>query len=315
MHLKLLVTGSVGFVGNSFIKSILSKTAHDDKMVYTINTIDNMVFKESFYNSFENRDNKFHLADVCNKDQMSKIFKLSNPDIVIHFAGKTKYEECEADRAGCIATNNLGLQNVLDLSLEHKVSRFIYTSSYKVYGANASQTNEDAQISSDTTYALSKAMGESQVKFACKNSSMDYLILRPCNLFGMRQRADFIIPKTVKSILSKKKVTLYGDGSDSREWLSVNEFVKAMKFLIQKDAVNETFNVSANHELSLLEIVQRVHNVLNVKMDVEFIPRISQSYTADVSKLKSIGWKSEPKFKEAFEQTVSWYNANPWWLK
>lgn len=275
------------------------------------------MYNYSITNKFVNKDYLFFNNDIKDKSQIENIFKLytdkSNKkiDAVLFLADGIKETSAILNPSQCLENNNVGLQNILDLSSKYNVGKFIYLSTYKLYGSKEEKSTELDQTAPSNIYTLSKYTAESQIKL----SNLKYNILRPCNIIGSRQRTEFFIPATIYNIINNKTITLKGDGSSIREWLPIEDLIEAIKILLENNHPNETYNVSNNYDLSLSEMTHKLSQILNKTPDVKFDKLCNDKYMIDSSKLKNIGWTPQIKFKDSLEDIVSWYNGNNWWLK
>jgi dTDP-glucose 4,6-dehydratase len=318
MKITVLIVGAMGFIANAFIKSLISKSAKKNDNIYDIIGIDNMSYNSSYLNHFINKDFKFNIVDIKDKENLEKVFKLNTDlknnkkiDIVLHLADGSRESEAISDPANHIQNNNYGLQNILDLSKKYGVNKFLYMSSYKIYGNNINGLSvETDNLKQTNIYTISKQMAESQII----SSQIPYNILRTCDVIGTRQRPDFLLPKSTNDIINNIPIII-NSKNEIREWLPVEDLVEAIKILIEENHENEIYNVSANYELSKVEMIYKIYQILNQPMNIEFIDdKLSNRYAIDSSKLKSIGWTPQMKFTSSLENYIVWYKTSKWWF-
>jgi dTDP-glucose 4,6-dehydratase len=166
-------------------------------------------------------------------------------------------------------------------------------------------------------YATSKASSELLVKSYNKKYNIDYNIVRLSNIYGPRQYPNKLIPKTIKSILNKKDVEVYGQGNKIRDWTYINDLYLALKKVIEGE-VNKTYNISSGNEISNIEIIQKICNIMNdghnlIKNTHDRDDEFRRSSSNE--EIKKIGWEPSIKFSIGLEETVNWYLSNQYFLK
>lgn len=194
----------------------------------------------------------------------------------------------------------------------------------EIYGQLTSEEDppwpETAPMNPRNPYSATKAAGELLVKAAHQTHGLNYNITRCCNNYGPRQDPEKFIPKIIKCVINNEKIPVYGQGRQVRDWLYVSDNCRAVLDILEKGTINETYNIAANQEYSNIEICQLVCNTLGKGHDlIEFVedrPGHDFRYSVDCTKLKSIGWEPEFKFKQGLEETAKWYiNNKSWFLK
>lgn len=221
-----------------------------------------------------------------------------------------------------VNNNVLGTQVLIDASVRHGVERFIYISTDEVYGQLKNEDNpwtEESPLNPRNPYSASKAAGEMLVKAAHETHGLKYNITRCCNNFGPKQSSKNLIPKVIKCILNKKPIPIYGQGLQCREWIHVADNCRAILQILKSDQPNQVYNITANYEISNLEMVHTICNLMESGHDlISFIndPRPGHDfrYAMDNSRIKSIGWSPKFKFKDGLNRCISWYINNQWYL-
>jgi dTDP-glucose 4,6-dehydratase len=199
----------------------------------------------------------------------------------------------------------------------------IYISTDEVYGH---LTNEDDEAWSETAvlnprnpYSASKAAGELLVRAANQSHGLTYNITRSSNNYGPRQTSEKLIPKIIKCITEDKKIPVYGQGLQIRDWTYVSDNCDGILTVLNNGVPNETYNIASNQEVTNIEVVQKICNVMGKGHNlIEFVkdrPGHDFRYSINASKLKTLGWEPKVKFKDGIEQCISWYMANQWFLK
>jgi dTDP-glucose 4,6-dehydratase len=317
--LKILCTGSAGFIFSNFIR-----LATRDTSDYVFVSVDKIATTHSLHNIYINRDHKFYIGDVADKHFINILFELERPDIVIQGAAESNVDDSISSASPFIMSNVLGTQVIIDACVKYKVSKLIFISTDEIYGqltsAQDKSWTEDCPMSPRNPYAASKGAGELLVKAAHETHGLQYNITRSCNNYGPRQSAKNLIPKTIRNVLNKDKIPLYGKGDQIREWIHVGDNCKAILKIIEKGAPNEIYNISAGYELSNLELVQNICNIMESGHDlISFIPDPRPGhdfrYSIDATKLKTLGWAPEFKFKKGLNLAIQWYCNNKWFLR
>jgi len=207
--------------------------------------------------------------------------------------------------------------------VERNGKTFFSGNTDEVYGhlesEDAPSWTEDASLNPRNPYSATKAAGEMLVRAAHKSHGLNYNITRSSNNYGPRQTPDKLLPKVIKNILQGSPIPVYGQGLQVRDWTHVFDNCSAVLKIIEKGEPNETYNISANQELSNIEVVQKVCNVMKDGHSlISFVkdrPGHDFRYSIDSSKIKALGWKPEYTFPAGIEQTIFWYTNNQWYLK
>ena len=317
-QINLLITGSSGLIYSNFIRNIIKN--HSE---YKISSIDNIHNIKNINTIYSNKSHQFYLADVCDNHILDRIFEISKPDIVIHGADLNfgSYDEL-------FKTNVTGTKNVIEACVKHKINKFIYTSSDKVYGSLKNDSDpskkEDSELMSQNVYSSTKIAGELMTGLAHKRHGLNYNILRLCNNYGPRQMRKNLIPSIVANIIEQKEVNIYNKGENQHEWLHVQDTVDAIKTILDKGNDNEIYNITSNSEFSNLEVFNEACNILGKGNDLlKFTPAPNNEYnfrySMDNTKLKNLGWKPNFKFKGVdggLAHSINWLENNyHWFLK
>jgi dTDP-glucose 4,6-dehydratase len=314
---KVLVTGSAGFIFSNFIRWALRY----HKENYEFVSIDKIALPESVHNVYANRGHKLHIGDVCDRHFVDVIFQLEQPDIVIHGAAESHVDNSIDSADRFVLSNILGTQVIIDKCREHGVKRLVYISTDEVYGQLSEgdeSWTENSVLAPRNPYSASKAAGELLVKAAHETHGLEYNITRSCNNFGPRQSATKLIPKIIKCILEEAPIPIYGQGAQIREWIHVADNCSAI-IEILKGPANETYNISSNYEMSNLELVNMICNIMDgghsLITFVEDRAGHDFRYSVDNAKLKDLGWKPNFKFRDGLKHTCKWYSKNRWFVR
>ena len=313
----ILITGGAGFIGSNFIRHILNKykeykIINLDKLTYCGN-LDNLKDIE------KNPRYKFVKGDVCDKEVVSKLIK--NSDFVIHFAAETHVDRSISDASPFIQTDVFGTYNLLNIAKDNKIKRFIQISTDEVYGSiKDGKFKETDELKPSNPYSASKASADRIAYSFYATYNLPVIITRSSNNFGPFQYPEKLIPLFITNLLEGKKVPVYGDGLNIRDWLYVLDNCEAIDFILHKGKEGEVYNIAGNNERTNIEITKLLLELLNKNENsLEYVkdrPGHDRRYALNSDKLNKLGWNPKPRFKEAIKNTVNWYTQNQeWWKK
>lgn len=323
MKQKLMITGVFGFIFSNFIRMVLQEKLHHDYDFCLVDKITNNTLLHNYHANKAFGD--LYIADVKEQHVINRIFELEKPDIIIHAAAESSVDFSLENPNIFVESNVLGTQAMINAAVKYGVKKFIYVSTDEIYGALRSE--EDTSWTETSTpdpknpYSASKYAGELLVKAAHNSFGLPYIITRSCNNYGPRQTTNKLIPRVIKCILNDEKIPIYGEGKQIRDWMYVLDNCAAMIKILRSNKINETYNISANCELSNLELVQKICNIMEKGHSlIEHIkdPRPGHDfrYSLNSSKITNeLGWKPEFKLSEGLEQCILWFTANKWWFK
>lgn len=316
--MKLVVTGGAGFIGSNFIRKIfqadLNLTVYNvDKLTYAANKETTIDFKE--YKNYE-----FFQVDICDRKKMYDLIDAG--DIVVNFAAESHVDNSISNPNVFLETNVLGVQNLLSICKEKKVSRFVQISTDEVYGSldTSDQASKETDILRPSSpYSASKAAAEMLCFAYMKTFNVPIIITRSSNNFGPYQFPEKIIPLFVTNLLSGRKVPVYGSGKNIRDWIYVEENCDAILHVIKHGQKGEVYNIGGGNEISNIMLTKIILQKLN--KDDSCIDYVQDRqghdlrYALDCSKLKALGWKSKNKFLTNIDKTVDWYIEHTNWWK
>ena len=311
---KILVTGGAGFIGSEFVRQGVA-------LGHNISVIDGMTYASDF-SRLKSVSGKFtpYKISVVDKDKTEKVIKKEKPEIIIHFAAETHVDRSIQDAHPFIRTNITGTQNIIDLTLKYKISKFIHFSTDEVYGEIAQgKFREDFPLQPSSPYSASKAAADMLIKAAIRTHHLPAMIVRPSNNYGPWQYPEKFLPVIILKAFHDEKIPVYGNGSNIREWLHVSDCVRAVYLLLVKGKMGEIYNIGSDAERKNIEVVKTVLKLLNKPESlIEFVkdrPGHDIRYSVDCTKLQNLGWETQITFEEGFRGTVDWANANQNWLE
>jgi len=310
--MKLLVTGGLGFIGSNFIHKIL--TENND---FEIINVDAELFAANHKNLSEIKNSdKYHFekGNITNKKFIEE--QITKCDAVINFAAESFVDRSINDANPFLVSNIRGAFTILDIITKQK-KRMIQISTDEVFGSlSTGSANEQSKFNPSSPYAATKAAAELLINSYCVTYDSDVIITRCTNNYGPRQFVEKLIPKTIILANQNKKIPVYGNGANIRDWIHVDEHCKAVLLALLNGKAGETYNISANNEIDNLTVVKQILKIMNKSEDlIEFVedrPGHDFRYSMNSTKISNeLDWKIESSFNDGLEKTVRWYLDNP----
>jgi dTDP-glucose 4,6-dehydratase len=315
--MKLLVTGGLGFIGSNFCRYMLTK--HADYEVINLDKMGIGANPASLHDLENDPRYRFIKGDICNIPLLHKT--ISQVDAVVNFAAETHVDRSISDPYMFLQNNTIGTYTILEAMKKHNSrARLVQISTDEVYGAavEGSFTEKDSPNPSNP-YSASKASADMFALSYHKTFGLNVSITRCTNNFGPHQLPEKLIPKTIIRALRNLSIPIYGTGTNIRDWIYVLDHCTAVEAVLEKGVAGEVYNVSAGNEVTNIEIVKRILDLLHKPESlitfVEDRPGHDTRYSLDSSKLGSqLGWQPKFSFQDALESTVKWYVENEkWW--
>ena len=321
MEIKnILVTGGAGFIGSNFVKYMLNKGRPDcrivnlDKLTYAGNL-------ENLKNIESNPNYTFVKGDICDFELVNKVVKENNIDTIVHFAAESHVDRSINDPFVFVKTNVLGTQTLLVTARVNGNLRFHHISTDEVFGELGTDGyfNENSPPRPNSPYSASKAASDHVVRAYFKTYSLPITISNCSNNYGPNQYPEKILPLFITNLIDGKKVPLYGDGSNVRDWLHVLDHCRAVDLVLHKGRIGETYCVGGGCEKSNLELTQLI--LTEFGLGDSQIERVDDRkghdfrYAIDFDKIKQeLGWSPEIDFETGLKDTIKWYRENEsWW--
>lgn len=313
------MTGGCGFIGSNFIRHLLNK--YKD---YEIINLDKLTYAGNLENLKDIKDNKhyqFAKGDICSKSIVEKVMK--NIDVVINFAAETHVDRSILDAGNFVKTDTLGVYTLLRVANKYNIKKFIQISTDEVYGSiEKGSFREDDKLEPNSPYASSKAGADLIARVFYKTFKVPVIITRSTNNYGPYQFPEKLIPLFITNLIEEKKVSLYGDGLNVRDWLYVLDNCEAIDFILHYGRIGEIYNIGSGIEKTNLEITKILLKLLG--KDETFISYVNftedrlghdKRYSLDCNKIRVLGWEPKDDFEKAIRTTVQWYKRNTSWWK
>lgn len=320
MMKKILVTGGAGFIGSNFINHILKKRSdilivNLDKLTYAGN-LQNLKDVE------KNPNYTFIKGDIVNDELVSYIFQKYEISHVVNFAAESHVDRSILGSEIFFRTNVLGTNVLLENAKRFGVEKFVQISTDEVYGSLGPEGlfEETTPLQPNSPYAASKASADMMALAFHHTYSVPVVITRCSNNYGPFQFPEKLIPLMIINAMNDKKLPVYGDGLNVRDWIYVIDHNKAVELVLEKGEVGEVYNIGANTEKPNIEIVKLVLRQLAKSVNlIEYVKdRLGHDrrYAINSTKIKTeLDWEPEYTFENAIQDTVNWYIQNEQWWK
>lgn len=316
--MKLLVTGGAGFIGSNFIRFILTKYPS-----YTVTNLDLLTYAGSRENlkEFETDERyTFIHGSICDRDLLQTI--MPRIDTIVNFAAESHVDRSIENPDNFIQTNIVGTYTLLDAALKSGKKRFHHISTDEVYG-QLSETDvafsEKKAYDPRSPYSASKASSDHLVSSYFHTYGLPVTISNCSNNYGPYHFPEKLIPLAITNILTNKKIPIYGDGLQVRDWLHVIDHCSAIDTILHTGKIGETYCVGGNTELSNKELLTLILKILEKdETSFEYVkdrPGHDKRYAINFSKIKNeLGWNPKIDIVSGLKETVAWYKNNqPWW--
>ncbi len=338
--MKILITGGAGFIGSCVVREICKKNIHDAIVLDNLTYAGNI---NSLPKGYSLDSDKFELIDICDKSKLLNIFYKHKPDSVMHLAAESHVDRSIESPEQFMKTNILGTYNLLDASLNYykdlsdenkSLFKFHHISTDEVFGDledNDSFFTEDSNYDPSSPYSASKAASDHLVRAWHRTFNLPTVITNCSNNYGPYHFPEKLIPHVILNAIGGKKIPIYGDGKQIRDWLYVEDHARALIKVIEESKSGETYNIGGNNEKTNLEVVEKICEILEETVHkkpknvekfsdlIEFIqdrPGHDRRYAIDASKIAhELEWTPMETFESGLRKTVIWYLDNEDWWK
>jgi dTDP-glucose 4,6-dehydratase len=303
--MTILVTGGAGFIGSNFLHHLITCT--DEEIV----CVDKLTYAADWHNIPD--DVKFYTTDILEEHNCEFIFKKYKPSVVFHFAAESHVDNSIKDCKEFIHTNILGTVNLLNLSLKYEVKKFIHISTDEVYGSiEDGYFTENSNYAPRNPYSASKAASDHFVMAYHNTYGLPVVITNCSNNYGPRQYAEKMIPKIITNLVQGKKVPIYGDGKQVRDWLYVQDHCEALIEIWFKGRVGQKYNIGGECEIRNIDLVRMILDRMNMQENmIEYVedrPGHDRRYSTDIAKIRhELKWSPRFDIDTGLDKTIAWY--------
>jgi dTDP-glucose 4,6-dehydratase len=305
MKKSILITGGLGFIGSNFIEFLYEKYSNP-----AITVIDKSTYAadksriEEYLNELT-----FYEEDISNMERMKEIFHENEFDYIINFAAESHVDRSIESGKPFMKSNVEGVYTLMDVAKENNIEKFIQISTDEVYGSREEgKFKEEDTLNPSSPYSASKASADMIASSFKVTHNLPVIIVRPTNNFGPNQHPEKLIPKFISRAKEGKRLPVYGDGTNVRDWLYVKDNCRAIDLLLREGETGEVYNVGANQFKKNIEVTKKIIDLVGKDENlIEFVEDRKghdQRYAVDSSKIRELGWEPKISFEEGLKKTI-----------
>lgn len=317
--MKILVTGGAGFIGSAFVRLLIGETddrvINLDKLTYAGN-LENLASVDS------DRRYSFVHADICDAALVEEVVSAEKPDAIVHFAAESHVDRSILSPEPVIHTNFRGTFGLLEAARRFAVPRFVHVSTDEVYGSLAAplEATEEFPLNPSSPYSASKAGSDLLARSYFVTFHLPVLTTRASNNYGPYQFPEKLIPLMIANAMEGRKLPVYGDGLQVRDWLYVDDHCRGILSVLRKGREGEIYNIGGNRSLPNLDVVRKVLALTGKPESlIEYVkdrPGHDRRYALSSEKLmRESGWAPQMDFEPGLAKTIDWYRNNSAWVE
>jgi len=315
--MRLLVTGGAGFIGSNFVRRIVDGTLSG---ISSITVLDKLTYagRLSNLNMLPKDSLEFIKGDICDSALIDSLTKKN--DAVINFAAESHVDRSITASRDFVETNILGTQTLLSYALKNEVSTFVQVSTDEVYGTiDEGSWSEESPLLPNSPYSASKASADLIARSYHRTFGLDVRVTRCSNNYGPHQYPEKVIPLFVTNLIDGKKVPLYGNGLNVRDWLHVDDHCKGIHAVLNKGKPGQIYNIGGGRELNNRELTDTILALIGRdSTSIEYVEdRLGHDLRYSVSHEKisrELGYEPQVTFEQGLLETINWYKENEsWW--
>ncbi len=330
--MRILITGGAGFIGSALVRYLINHTSatvmNIDKLTYAanLNALSEVTTSEQYH---------FKVLDICSKQGVQEILARFQPDAIMHLAAESHVDRSIDSPEVCIQTNIMGTYTLLEAARAYwqelpaarrTTFRFHQVSTDEVYGAlddKAAAFTEETAYAPNSPYSASKASADHLVRAWHRTYGLPILITHSSNNYGPYQHQEKLIPAMILNAYLGRPLSIYGDGRQVRDWLFVDDHVRALHEVLNRGVVGETYNIGGQNQLRNIEVVNLICSIMDelippnqrkVQQHADLIRFVTDRpghdirYAVDTNKIyHQLGWKAEQQFEQGLRKTIKWY--------
>ena len=317
--MNLLITGGCGFMGSNAIRYFLQNYP-----AYRVLNLDALTYAGNPENLRDvEHDSRYTFVHGRIEDEgcVEKVFAEFKPDAVINYAAETHVDRSIMEPKAFLLTEIFGTYTLLEAVRKHGTSRYIQVSTDEVYGSiEEGAFTEESCFEPNSPYSAAKAGADHLCRAYAKTYLTPVVVTHSCNFYGPSQYPEKMLALFITNLIEGKKVPLYGDGKNVREWIFTHDHCRAIDAILQKGIVGDVYNIGTGVEIANIDLTKKVLQLMG--KDEEMIepvkdrPGHDRRYAIDSSKLRALGWQPVVPFDEGLKRTLTWYQENEgWWQR
>jgi len=318
--MRVLVTGGAGFIGSHYVRKALGG-AYASLADAEVIVLDKLTYAGNEANLVPFLDDprlRFVRGDICDREVVTQV--MAGVDLVVHFAAESHVDRSILGAADFVMTNVVGTQTLLQAAVEAGVGKFVHVSTDEVYGSiDAGSWPETHPLEPNSPYAASKASSDLIARSFFRTHGLPVCVTRCSNNYGPHQFPEKVIPLFITNLMDGKKVPLYGDGMNVRDWLHVDDHCWGIQLVAEAGRPGEIYNIGGGTELTNLELTGQLLDALGA--DESSVERVEdrkahdRRYSVDITKISGeLGYRPLVSFADGLASTVAWYRDNrAWW--
>ncbi len=318
--MKILVTGGAGFIGSHYVRTLLTD-GYPGTQGWTVTVLDKLTYAGNLANLAPVREDArltFVEGDILDTRLVDELVDAA--DAIVHFAAESHVDRSILGAADFVMTNVVGTQTLLDAAHRRGVERFVHVSTDEVYGSiDDGSWQEDFPLRPNSPYSASKASSDLLALAYATTHRVPVTVTRCSNNYGPYQFPEKVVPLFVTNLLDGGRVPLYGDGSNVRDWLHVDDHCRGIQLVLEGGRVGDVYNIGGGTELSNKELTKLLLEACGASWDavdhVEDRKGHDQRYSVDIKKISTeLGYQPAVPFERGLADTVTWYRENrSWW--
>lgn len=306
--MRILITGGAGFIGSNFVHYLLNE--YEDNEVITLDALTYAGSKDNLDGVLDDPRHEFVEGNIRDRELVSDL--VADIDVIVNFAAESHVDRSIDGAKPFVSTNIQGTQTLLDAATEADIDRFLQISTDEVYGQILDgKFAEDDQLNPRNPYAATKASADLLAQSFQTTHDLPVVITRTCNNFGPRQHPEKLTPKFIQNAADGKSLPVYGDGSNVREWIYIEDNCRALDVVLREGTVGEVYNIGSHTEKTNLEVTEEILNAVGASEDlIKFVEDRAghdQRYALETEKINALGWEPEYTFEQGLNRTVDYY--------
>ena len=312
--MRLLVTGAAGFIGSTYVRTLLDERPGDEIVV-----LDKLTYAGRRENLAEVED-RITFIEGAIEDRGVVHEAMEGCDAVVNFAAESHVDRSITDPDVFARTHVIGTSVLLGAARELGVGRFVQVSTDEVYGSIAEGSfTESSPLDPSSPYSATKAAGDLLVSAHARTYGIEAVVCRGSNNYGPRQHPEKLIPLCTLNALAGDPLPVYGDGRQVRNWIFVDDFARAIDVILREGRPGEVYNAGGPDEVENIEVVRRIVELTGADPGlIEHVtdrPGHDRRYSLSSEKVRALGWEGRTRFDDGLRRTVEWYRENEWWWR